>query len=124
MSHSRFDPLKTWAGHGQLATKLNRESVIFSPESRRPRDISGKTVGLEFELSDKLKRVEGQDQPQGLSAPYTVTVKVKGVGIQEMNAGNNPVVGVSKVYEAPGTYVAVSTLQIIPILSLSLSHFR
>ena len=92
-TRSKFDPLKTWLG-GQVATKLNSESIVFSPESRVPRDISGKAVGLTFEIRDKPP----------LSAPYTVTMKLRGVGIPEMNDGKNPVVGVSKVFEAPGSY--------------------
>jgi hypothetical protein len=37
--------------------------------------------------------------------PYNVTVVLKGVGVAEMNAGPQPVIGVADTFNAPGRYV-------------------
>jgi len=105
---SRHDPLKTWtaqvhSGNG-FGTKLNRESVAFTPESRAPRDVSGKKFSLSFEISDKLLPNADATAMKGLSGPYAITVKLKGIGVEEMNSGKNPVVGVSHTFEYPGIY--------------------
>jgi hypothetical protein len=39
------------------------------------------------------------DPPRG---PYNITVMLKGVGVAEMNAGSQPVIGVSDVLDKPG----------------------
>ena len=106
-TRSRHDPLKVWAsqvheGNG-FATKLDRESVAFTVDSRVPRDVSGQKVALSFEVRDKLM-VTSSGDPKGLNGPYKVTLKLKGVGIEDMNAGTNPVVGVTNTFEVPGEY--------------------
>jgi hypothetical protein len=107
-TRSIYDPLKTWpsqvhAANG-FATKLNRQNVAFAAESRAPRDISGKTVALTFLISDKLIPNSDSEELQGLNAPYTITLKLKGVRIEDMNAGQNPVVGLSHTFSTPGEY--------------------
>ena len=57
--------------------------------------IKDKLLANSADLAAKLK---------GLNAPYTVTMKLKGVGIDDMNTGKNPVVGVSNTFDAPGVY--------------------
>ena len=37
--------------------------------------------------------------------PYNISVILKGVGVREMNAGNQPVIGVADTVATPGTYV-------------------
>ena len=109
-TRAKYDPLKTWpaqvhSGNG-FGTKVDTESVAFVPESRAPRDISGKKVSLSFEIKDKLlaNSADLAAKLKGLNAPYTVTMKLKGVGIDDMNTGKNPVVGVSNTFDAPGVY--------------------
>lgn len=43
-----------------------------------------------------------EDPPRG---PYNITVMLKGVGVAEMNAGPQPVIGVSDVIDKPGKAV-------------------
>ena len=82
---------KSRAPKGRGPIDWEREGVRIEPVAG---DISGKSRAYAVEIVDR----------QGLSGPYEVTLKIVGVGIEAMNAGKNPVVGVSNTFSSPGTY--------------------
>ncbi|EFJ48005.1 hypothetical protein VOLCADRAFT_117761 [Volvox carteri f. nagariensis] len=106
---SPYHPLKTWTSqvmgpNGQVA-RYGYAGIFATPSSRRPRDVAGERLQVQFEVVDK--RVAFADNGTllpGGRGPYNVTVVLKGVGVREMAAGEAPVVGVADSFPGPGRY--------------------
>ena len=108
-------PLKTWPAHVQAANGLtarhNFQGIFALPDSRRPRDVGGETLRVQFEIVDRRAQARAQagggeagGASEGAPAAYNVTVKLVGVGVDEMKGGERPVIGVADAFARPGVY--------------------
>ena len=113
-----YHPLKAWPAHVLAANGLTARhdflGIFAAPDSRRPRDVGGETLHVQFEIVDR--RAQARASPPGeaaeagdapaTSAPaaYNVTVRLVGVGVEEMKGGERPVIGVADSFTRPGVY--------------------
>ncbi|CAL8462321.1 g1854 [Coccomyxa elongata] len=105
-----YHPLKAWPSqvleHSGLVARYDWEGVYAVASSRVPRDVRGQTLAVRFEIIDKRPRTAlgGSPSRNITKGPYSVAVKLQGVGIEEMKAGDQPVIGTVSVYQEPGVY--------------------
>jgi len=105
-----YHPLKTWNAqvqgtNGQIA-RYNYYGVYALPQSREARDIAGQNLQVKVAIVDKRKLLHhGTLEERPDAGPYNVTVVLKGVGVAEMNAGPQPVIGVADTFAKPGEYM-------------------
>ncbi|KXZ42251.1 hypothetical protein GPECTOR_175g219 [Gonium pectorale] len=104
-----YHPLKTWTsqtlGPNGGVARYGYVGIYATPAARRPRDVAGQRLQVQFEVLDK--RVAFADNGTllpGGRGPYNVTIILKGVGVKEMRAGESPVVGVADSFPGPGRY--------------------
>ncbi|EIE24136.1 integrin alpha N-terminal domain-containing protein [Coccomyxa subellipsoidea C-169] len=95
-----YHPLKAWPSqvleHSGFVARYNWEGVYAVAASRAPRDVRGQTLAVRFQIIDKRPRstVGGRNATGG---PYNVAVRLQGVGVEEMKAGDQPVIGTTSV---------------------------
>jgi len=103
---ARFQPLKTWPaqvpgpGPAGFSARWNWEGVYVTAMTRLPRDVRGEAVPVRFAVVDNRPALRNGKK----RGPYTVLVSLHGVGIKEMNAGDQPIIGMSQVVNASGMY--------------------
>eukprot|EP01025_Chloroclados_australasicus_P065169 TRINITY_DN8844_c1_g1_i8.p1 TRINITY_DN8844_c1_g1~~TRINITY_DN8844_c1_g1_i8.p1 ORF type:complete len:626 (-),score=88.92 TRINITY_DN8844_c1_g1_i8:375-2252(-) len=93
-----YHPLRSWqyqSANNQLS-RFDWEGVYADAASRAPQDVMGQKFQVKFNIIDKRPYTGG---------PYTVKVMLQGVGIEEMNMGNKPVIGMSESYSEAGSYM-------------------
>lgn len=111
-SASKYHPLKSRTalirgpGEAGYATGWNWAGIYAVAGARIPRDVRGATVQVRFTVMDKRpSQISNVSRTNSKTKPsYHVSVTLVGVGIQEMNAGNAPVIGLSQTINATGTY--------------------
>ena len=108
-----YHPLKAWTSQAQavngFTARYNSQGIFASAASRAPRDVGGETLKVQFDLVDKrppalVPPASAGDAPASARGPYNVTVKLVGVGVDQMNAGERPIIGITDSFEKPGTY--------------------
>lgn len=103
---AKYHPLKAWPAHapglGSAAStaRWNWEGVYASATTRVPRDVRGEAVPVRVSLLDKRPPLPGG----GKRGPYRISVTLVGVGVKEMNRGDQPIIGTSQVVNATGWY--------------------
>ncbi|KAL6763316.1 hypothetical protein V8C86DRAFT_347755 [Haematococcus lacustris] len=107
---SEYHPLKTWPsqvmGPNGMLARHDLVGIYATQATRKPRDVAGQKLQVKFHLVDKRGVIAPNGSVlQAMNGPYNVTVLFKGVGVAEMNAGVQPVIGVADTIKAPGTYV-------------------
>ena len=114
---SRYHPLKSWPsqsnGNGAACctSRWNWEGIYATATSRIPRDVRGVAVPVRFTIMDRrpILKKNGSDLVDNelvavRGGRYKVSIVLSGVGAKEMNAGDAPVIGMSDVFNASGTY--------------------
>ncbi|WIA09420.1 hypothetical protein OEZ85_008825 [Tetradesmus obliquus] len=109
-TQQRYHPAKTWSSQVQgingMVARWGYFGFVATSEGRQLRDVAGQHLQVQVELWDARTMLDHgmpiDDPPRG---PYNITVMLKGVGVAEMNAGAQPVIGVSDVLEKPGKTV-------------------
>ncbi|KAK9817910.1 hypothetical protein WJX72_004192 [[Myrmecia] bisecta] len=110
-----YHALRAWTSqvhsHNTMVARDRWEGVHALEEVRRPRDVRGHTLPVRFEIVDNRPPAilwpPGQPKPaesENARGPYTVFVTLKGVGSEEMKAGDAPVIGMTDTYSKPGIY--------------------
>eukprot|EP00884_Botryococcus_braunii_P005749 jgi/Botrbrau1/15175/Bobra.0149s0040.1 len=106
----RYHPLKAWpsqvqAGNGFVA-RDNWAGLYATGSSRAWRDVRGQSLQVRFTIVDKRPPVvlASGSQRNATHGPYTVFVTLQGVGLKEMNSGDQPVIGMTDTFKEPGTY--------------------
>jgi hypothetical protein len=93
-------------GVNGLVARWGYMGFAATADSRQLRDVAGQHMQVQLEVTDQrallVQGVPSDDPPRG---PYNVTVLLKGVGVAEMNAGPQPVIGLSDVLPKPGKSV-------------------
>eukprot|EP00882_Tetradesmus_deserticola_P011585 GHRQ01012257.1.p2 GENE.GHRQ01012257.1~~GHRQ01012257.1.p2 ORF type:complete len:312 (+),score=119.86 GHRQ01012257.1:2070-3005(+) len=109
-TQQRYHPAKTWSSQVQgingLVARWGYFGFVATSEGRQLRDVAGQHLQVQVELWDARTLLHnGVPIDESQRGPYNVTVTLKGVGVAEMNAGPQPVIGVSDVLEKPGKAV-------------------
>ncbi|KAF5841733.1 hypothetical protein DUNSADRAFT_11513 [Dunaliella salina] len=110
---SEYHPLKAWPqqvlGPNGMLARHDLVGVYATASSRMPRDVAGDKLEVQITLIDKRAVFASNGTWVGIKGgPYNISIILKGVGIHEMNAGDQPVIGVADTVQKPGTY----TLQV------------
>lgn len=106
---ARYHPSKGWPsqfpglGTGSCTARWNWQGVYVTATSRIARDVRGDAVPVRFTIMDRRRR--GGDASLSKGNQYKVSATLQGVGVKEMGRGEQPVIGMSDVYNASGTYV-------------------
>jgi hypothetical protein len=101
-----FHPLKAWpaqapgAGAAGCTARWGWQGVHATRESRLPRDVRGDAVPVRFAVVDRRPALPGGAR----RGPYKVSVTLQGVGAKDLNAGDQPVIGMVDTVNATGTY--------------------
>jgi len=109
---SKYHPMKVWSsqnqGRNNMVARHGYEGVYATEASRAPRDVRGQQLSVRFEIVDNRRpavaKMGSNSEPTSLRGPYTVSVTLQGVGVEEMNMGDQPVIGMVDVFAQPGTY--------------------
>ncbi|GAX73269.1 hypothetical protein CEUSTIGMA_g723.t1 [Chlamydomonas eustigma] len=106
---AEFHTLKAWPSQVLAANGLTARHDYFgvyaSKTSRQARDVAGEKLHLQVTIVDKRALLLGNGTLlPSRGGPYNVSVLLKGVGVREMNAGPQPVIGVVDTFAKPGTY--------------------
>lgn len=117
---AKHHPLASWTSqvHGRSTqmARVNTRGVYATKSSRAARDVRGKTLPVRFEIVDsRVTPVDPEAAREGRAAeappvgaipagPYTVSVSLRGVGLDAMNSGAQPVIGLTEVFNRPGIY--------------------
>jgi hypothetical protein len=102
---STFHPLKSrtelFPGvmEGSYVSRWNWAGVYADAGSRVPRDVRGSDVQIRFTVMDKRPILYSSTKNS-----YKVTATLVGVGAREMNAGDQPVIGLTQLVNSSGTY--------------------
>jgi hypothetical protein len=103
---ARYHPLKAWpaqapgVGTAACTARWGWQGVAATRDSRVPRDVRGDAVPVRFTITDRRPPLPG-GKPRG---PYRVAVTLHGVGAKDMNAGDQPVIGMVDTLNKTGTY--------------------
>jgi len=102
---SKYQPLKAWPqqvpGGNGFTSRWSWQGVYATRETRRPRDVRSRTIPVSFTIVDNRPIPHNDSMTRG---PYKVSVLLAGVGAKEMNAGDQPVIGMADVMNTTGTY--------------------
>eukprot|EP01026_Neomeris_dumetosa_P062169 TRINITY_DN5875_c0_g1_i5.p2 TRINITY_DN5875_c0_g1~~TRINITY_DN5875_c0_g1_i5.p2 ORF type:complete len:341 (+),score=48.23 TRINITY_DN5875_c0_g1_i5:216-1238(+) len=93
-----YHPLRvqqSQTANNQIA-RFDWEGVYADAASRAPQDIMGQKFQVKFQIIDKRPYVGG---------PYNVKIMLQGVGVEDMNQGEKPVIGMSESYSEAGSYM-------------------
>ena len=109
---AEYHPLKTWpaqaqAGGSGAVSRWGYFGAFATPASRAPRDVAGRALRVNVEVVDRRARLErgtGRVANATRGGPYNVTVLLRGVGVAEMNAGEQPVIGVADSFQTAGVH--------------------
>lgn len=110
---SEYHPLKVWnsqlQGCNNMVARYGYQGIYATPATRMPRDVRGQTLSVRFDILDNrppalMPSQDAAGEPKSLRGPYRVTVTLVGVGVEEMNMGDQPVIGMMDTFDAPGTY--------------------
>lgn len=109
-TQAKYHPLKTWTSQmtsmNGLVARYDYYGVYATAASREPRDIAGEKLPVKITIIDKRMMVAKNGTVVGFQGgPYNVSVVLKGVGVEEMNAGSQPVIGVADTFTKPGSYI-------------------
>lgn len=102
---SPFHPLKTRTAlfpglaEASYVSRWSWMGVYADAGSRIPRDVRGSSVQIRLTILDR--RPLHFSNPQ---ASYKVTATLVGVGSREMNAGDQPIIGITQYVNGTGTY--------------------
>jgi len=108
---SKYQPLKSWTsinpgvGEGAYTARWNWAGVYAVAGTRTPRDVRGTQVQIRFTILDKRGRTMSDGSKNIRKPSYKVSATLVGVGVKEMNSGEQPVIGLSQVLNATGTYM-------------------
>jgi len=110
---SDYHPLKVWGsqlqGRNNMLARHGYQGIFALPSSRAPRDVRGQTLSVRFEIVDNrppvlMPSADAAGEPESMRGPYQVVVTLQGVGVDEMNMGDQPVIGMMDTFAKPGTY--------------------
>lgn len=95
-------------GRNNMVARYGYQGIYATDASRAPRDVRGQHLSVRFWIVDERPPAAVADSkggdPKSLRGPYTVAVTLQGVGVEEMNMGDQPVIGMVDTYKEPGVY--------------------
>lgn len=92
-------------GANGLVARHDYYGAYAAADSRVPRDVAGDKLQVRVVVVDK-RPILAKGMPAGThGGPYNVTVMLKGVGVEDMGAGPQPVIGVADTLRGPGTFL-------------------